>query len=377
MRANRQFGQEPEVSLFTIGSMRAIGSPDQMYRVLKAAFEAGINHIETSPEYGSAESFLGKGLKQLKDEGRVPPKGWLITSKLLPCIELSEGKKQLILILKRLGISKLNNLAVHGLNLPEHLKWAIDGDGARLFTWAKKKGLVNQIGFSSHGSFSLIEEALRSKRFRFCSLHLHLLNPENIPLALQALSAGMGVMAISPADKGGRLQDPSETLIKDCKPFIPLELAYRFLLAKGISTLTIGASQPEDLKIAKKLVNADGPLSQQEQQAINQLTTQREARLGKSLCNQCRQCLPCPQEVPIPDLLRLRNLLIGHDLEVFTRERYNLIGKAGHWHERKNASSCKGCEACLPRCPSNLPIPELLKETHLRLADKPRKRLWG
>ena len=76
--------------------------------------------------------------------------------------------------------------------------------------------LADQIGFSSHGSQSLIKKALDSKCFQFCSLHLHLLDPSRIPLAKDALSKGIGVMAISPADKGGRLQFPSKTLIDGC-----------------------------------------------------------------------------------------------------------------------------------------------------------------
>jgi len=55
-------------------------------------------------------------------------------------------------------------------------------------------------------------------------------------LAEQAIKKGMGVLAISPADKGGRLYSPSDILVEASKPFHPLELAYRFLLAKGITT---------------------------------------------------------------------------------------------------------------------------------------------
>ena len=106
---------------------------------------------------------------------------------------------------------------------------------------------MGQVGFSSHGSTTLIEQALASGRFRFCSLHLHLFDPERLPLARSALAQGMGVMAISPADKGGRLYDPPAELLADCAPFHPLELAYRFLLDQGISTLTLGAAQPGDL----------------------------------------------------------------------------------------------------------------------------------
>ena len=55
------------------------------------------------------------------------------------------------------------------------------------------------------------------------------------------------MLAISPADKGGRLYDPPAELLADCAPFHPLELAYRFLLDQGISTLSLGAEQPADL----------------------------------------------------------------------------------------------------------------------------------
>ena len=85
----------------------------------------------------------------------------------------------------------------------------------------------------------------------------------------------------------------------------------------------------------------------------------------------------CPMEVPIPELLRLRNLRLGHDLKEFTEERYNLIGRAGHWWEEVNAEGCEQCGDCLPRCPHQLAIPELLAETHQLLAAAPRRRLWG
>ena len=184
-------------------------------------------------------------------------------------------------------------------------------------------------------------------------------------------------MAISPADKGGRLQDPSPTLIDDCHPVAPLTLAYRFLLAAGVSTLTIGAEAARDLELAASLAAADGPLDPSEKAALERLQSQRLRRLGANHCGQCRACLPCPQQVPIPDLLRLRNLAIGHDLSGFCQERYNLIARAGHWWESVDASACERCGDCLPRCPHQLPIPDLLEDTHRRLKAAPRRRLWG
>ena len=372
-----QFGTGPNVSLFTLGTMRANESIEQMYSVVKEAYLTGINHLETAPAYGTAENLLGTTIKKLNSEGCRPEGGWIITSKILPGTDMNTGKDQLQGILSRLDISKIHNLAIHGMNLPEHLEWALNGDGAKLIKWATQKRLIGQVGFSSHGTFSLIKKAIESHRFQFCSLHLHLLDQERLPLAKMALERKLGVMAISPADKGGHLQTPSKTLISDCHPISPLELAYRFLLSQGISTLTLGASKITDFQIAKKLINSNSPLSKSEEDIIEKLTQHSKERLGNTFCGQCRDCLPCPNEVPIPEILRLRNLCIGMDLNSFTKERYNLIGRAGHWWEKNNATACQNCGECLPRCPNNLNIPDLLKDTHRKLVDTPKKRLWG
>ena len=102
---HRPFGDGPPVSLFTLGTMRALQSPEQMLSVLRAAHAAGLNHLETAPAYGPAESFLGEALAHLHSEGIQPAgHGWVITTKLLPGLSLDEGRAALKACLERLGV---------------------------------------------------------------------------------------------------------------------------------------------------------------------------------------------------------------------------------------------------------------------------------
>ena len=144
-RFRRPFGQGRPVSLFTLGTMRTLDSPAQMAAVLEAAVALGINHIETAPAYGPAEMFLGQALGQLERRDPLRRSSLVLTSKILPGPGVEEGRDQLRACLRRLGVPWLDNLAVHGLNRPEHLDWCLRGEGADLLAWAKDEGLVGQV----------------------------------------------------------------------------------------------------------------------------------------------------------------------------------------------------------------------------------------
>ena len=115
--------------------------------------------------------------------------------------------------------------------------------------------------------------------------------------------------------------------IEIIEEFLPNQLSDDELYKEITSIIKdLGASKIRDFQIAKKLINSNSPLSKSEQTLIKKLAQHSKERLGNTFCGQCRDCLPCPNEIPIPEILRLRNLCIGMDLNSFTKERYNLIG---------------------------------------------------
>ena len=96
----RSFGKGAKVSLFTLGTMRSTESLEKMCSAIKNAYYVGINHIETAPSYGDAESLVGNSIKKLSLEENIPKQKWVITTKVLPKGDFNFLKRILKILLK-------------------------------------------------------------------------------------------------------------------------------------------------------------------------------------------------------------------------------------------------------------------------------------
>ncbi|MEH2291572.1 aldo/keto reductase [Nostoc sp.] len=373
----RRFGKTNlRLSVFSLGTMRYLASFENAHQTIEQALALGINHLETARGYGKSEEYLGRALKAGLS---VPRTRLYVTTKISATADADSMRRCIDESLERLQLDYLDCLGVHGLNTWQHLEWVQAKNGCmQAVEEAVADGRVRHVGFSTHGPLEVIQAAINTDLFEFVNLHYYYFFQRHAAAIQLAAEKDMGIFIISPADKGGRLYTPPQTLKDLCQPYSPLELSYRFLLADHrITTLSIGPANPDELKEPLRVADDDGELTSAEIFAFQQLENHQKVALGTEKCSQCYACLPCPENINIPEVLRLRNLAVAYDMKDYGEYRYGMFENAGHWFPGMKGNRCTECGDCLPRCPEKLDIPALLEDTHQKLNGKVGRRLWG
>ncbi len=291
----RRFGKTNlHFSIFSLGTMRCLANVENVQQVINKALSLGINHLETARGYGKSEEYLGVALKA----GLPVPRTQLyITTKIPPTADGDTMRRYINQSLERLQLDYLDCLGIHGLNTQQHLEWVLAKDGCmQAVQEAINDGRVRHVGFSTHEPLEIILAALNTDFFEFVNLHYYYFFQRNATAIQLAAQKDMGVFIISPADKGGKLYTPPDTLRELCQPLTPLDLNYRFLLNDPrITTLSIGPGNPEEL------ILFDGESSAAEVDIFARLENQQKNILGTDKCSQCYACLPCPENINIPE----------------------------------------------------------------------------
>jgi uncharacterized protein len=393
----RRFGRtELPMPVLSLGAMRfqqswsdlpaeqiSETSQANLRAILELAVARGFHHLETARHYGSSERQLGWLLPQVADPQRI------LQTKVPPQADSDAFEAELALSFERLGVERLDLLAIHGLNLAEHFEQTLRPGGCLEVArrW-HADGRVGAVGFSTHAPLPLILEAIASDRFDYVNLHWYFIRQDNRPAIDAAIAHDMGVFVISPTDKGGHLHSPSQRLLELCDPLHPIVFNDLFCLAApGVHTISVGAARPEDLALHLEAVallpQADVLLPP----IVERLERARREALGEAWLASWEQGLPAWQDTPgqinLPTLLWLHNLLEAWDLQSYARARYGLLGSGGHWFPGANADALDAgvSEAELLTCLSGSPwaaqIPELLRQLRRRVGGQAVKRLMA
>jgi predicted aldo/keto reductase-like oxidoreductase len=387
----RRFGRtELQMPVFSCGGMRyqykwqdvepgeiPADNQENLEATIRRAIASGLNHIETARGYGTSEMQLGRILPQL------PREKLIVQTKVSPKPNAEEFRAEFEKSLRYLNLEYVDLLGLHGINNTEILHHSLKPGGC--LEEAKKlqqEGRVRFIGFSTHGSTETILDAIASDGFDYVNLHWYYIFQHNWPAIEAATQHDMGVFIISPSDKGGKLYQPPQKLVKLCQPLSPMVFNDLFCLSHPqVHTLSIGAARPSDFDEHLQTLPLLDRASEILPPILERLQQEAIAQLGEEWYYTWDKGLPDWQNTPghinLFSVLWLRNLAIAYDLLDYAKMRYNLLGNASHWFPGNKAENLDQCDltACLAHSPHAPIIPIYLAEAERLLGGAEVKRL--
>ena len=355
-----------KASVLGFGGMRIPGKPaDEVSAIIHRALELGINYLDTAPGYGDSEVLIGQAL------AGVDTSGLIISTKSSPDGDTTADavRKRVEESLRRIGVPQITVLQLWGVNNPAIAAKALaKGGPLEGVRQLQAEGLVRHGGFTTHGPARDVIALMETGEFDSVTGRYHYLDVVYDLVRQRAQELGMAFVAMTPLGQGW-LARPTPRLTEAIGGRPGVEFALRYTAAQsGVSTIIVGLGSMAELEEAYQAIGGD--LGEAEEpSALGRQARERIAELmpAGTHCTVCGQCLPCPADLNIPELLRLNNLLQAYELVEWCQDRYKLMGNAGHWYPGVKADNCTQCGDCEPRCPERLPIIRLLKELHEEL----------
>ena len=373
-----------QVSILGYGAMRLPAQPDgtvdleQSTPLLRRALDLGVNYIDTAHGYinGTSEIAVGQAIKgydrskifiatkvPADDESQAQPEVW---------------RAKLEKSLQRLDTPYIDYLLCHGLRWNTYTEymnrpgWALD-----VARKAKEEGLVKHICFSSHDEAENVIRLIDTGEFAGMLVQYNYLDQHNAPAIAHAAEMGMGVSIMGPV-AGGRLVTP-RGIVVDSEGMLEMktpELALRYVWNNAhVSVALSGMNTFEQIEENITSANRVETMDAGEGAMIAQLFEQNQ-KLADLYCTGCAYCMPCPNDVQIPENFRYMNWFKVWGLEEQAKTAYARLNGEGVWTSYAGllkglkAEECLECGECEAKCPQNIHIMDQLKETAKALGGK-------
>ncbi|MHA2280605.1 MAG: aldo/keto reductase [Promethearchaeota archaeon] len=380
-----------EVSALGFGAMRLPMNQqmrvdeEEAIKMIRYAIDNGVNYVDTAYPYhmGESEVVVGKALRDgYREKVHLTTKSplWMIKKAEDFDTYLDEQIKRLqtkpdIYLFHGLNRGRLEK--IKSLNLIEKIEEA------------KRNGLIKYIGFSFHDNFEVFKEIIDYYKWDCCQIQYNYLDIEyqaGTKGVQYAGSKGVALIIMEPI-RGGKLAVPDRVLsrkpeikevldesqVKRSMPDWALQFVWNH---PEVSVVLSGMSTMQQVIENVESANNSGinSLKKEELQTISEL---REAYSKYILvpCTSCGYCLPCPNGVSIPNVLRLVNDLYywggrGRPRLAFF---YNRMAKTEKDLEKRKADGeevegaatlCVQCGECLEKCPQQIDIPSCMENAN-------------
>jgi predicted aldo/keto reductase-like oxidoreductase len=181
----------------------------------------------------------------------------------------------------------------------------------------------------------------------------------------------MGVVVMGPVG-GGRLGTPTEQILKLLPSGVKssAEIALRFVFSNPYVTCAIsGMNTMEMIEENVRIASRTEILTDDEKSRMAAMLEENK-RLKELYCTGCEYCIPCPNDVNIPECFKYMNYHRVYGLTDYAARYYRALGREGWWVKGQQASACIKCGQCEEKCPQKISIIDQLKETHEVLGEK-------
>ncbi|MDO4965272.1 MAG: aldo/keto reductase [Lachnospiraceae bacterium] len=302
-------------------------SEEDSVKLIRKAYDSGINFFDTARYYSDSEEKLGKALEGIRKNVYVATKTGATTADVF--------WKDLETSLKNL---KTDYIDIYQFHNPSFVP--VPGDESGLYDAilkAKEQGKIRHIGLTNH-RLSVANEAIDSGlyetlQFPFC----YLATDKDIELVTKCKEKNMGFIAMK-ALSGGLITNSAA--------------AYAYL-DQFDNVLPIWGVQRES-ELDEFISYIDNPpvLSDEIKAEIEK---DRDELLGE-FCRGCGYCMPCPVGIEINNSARMSLMLRRAPSSAWLSEDWQ--------RKMKLIESCLHCGKCKEKCPYNLDTPTLLEKNY-------------
>jgi len=295
--------------------------------VIKAVVEMGVDLLDTARAYTNSEHRIGLALQKTDRSVILSSKSPIKTAKIYNDVQES---------LKQMKVKKVNIYHLHNVsNFEDYERVLAPGGAYEGLKRARDEGLIDHIGLTSH-SLNVLEKAIEEGHFEVIMACYSFLEPEAakkvFPLAKEK---DVGVLAMKPYSGG---------VIEEACP------ALRFSLSTPNIVPIPGSETLEKARENWKIFTEGYSLTEKDNERIEVL----KKEFDRQFCRRCDYCQPCTEKINIQFIVGLRSVI----------KRFGPQAQEVGWMKNliEKARNCSECGECLPRCPYQLPIPDLIKE---------------
>lgn len=293
-------------------------------KLVRRAYDAGVNYFDTANAYTDSEEKLGAALHDVRQNVVISTKS-AATDKKTAMTHIEES-------LRRLQTDYIDLFQFHN---PARLPDPDDPDGA--FAAAlemRQKGYIRHIGITNHRP-QVARDAIDSGNFEtlqfpFC----YLATETDYALVEDCKRADMGFIAMKGLS-GGMLNNA--------------EACYAFMQQYDHVVPIWGIQHEWELDQWLELTERNPQLTPELQAVIDR----DRKELAGNFCRSCGYCLPCAANIDIPQSARMAALLRRSPYQKYMTDE---------WYEKMHRiENCVHCNACKSRCPYGLDTPALLQ----------------